>query len=127
MTDSFAASAAAETPDAFDEALADGTFRVIDRHGNTQRLPGVEGMSLMEILRGFDLPVLATCGGAAACGTCHVYVDAAFAARLPPPSAEEEWQLDHLLAVTPTSRLACQIIWHKDVLDGLSVALAPEG
>ena len=118
---------AAETPDAFDEALADGTFRVIDRQGRARSLPGVEGMSLMEILRGFDLPIAATCGGAAACGTCHVYVDPAFASRLAPPLAEEEWQLDHLVSAKSQSRLSCQILWRKALLDGLTVTLAPEG
>jgi 2Fe-2S ferredoxin len=128
MTDFSAAetAAAVAAADAFDEALADGTFSVIDRHGRAHRLPGVDGMSVMEILRAADLPVLATCGGAAACGTCHVYVDPAFASRLALPRAEEEWQLDHLLAVTPQSRLSCQILWRKDLLDGLIITLAPE-
>lgn len=125
MTDSVTPPFAGETATAFDEALADGTFRVIDREGRVQRLPGVEGMSLMEILREFDLPILATCGGAAACGTCHVFVEPAFMPRLAPPREEEEWQLDRLLNASPASRLACQIIWRKELLDGVTLTLAP--
>ncbi|KAF0232235.1 MAG: hypothetical protein FD175_57 [Beijerinckiaceae bacterium] len=120
-------SLAAEKPDAiaFDEELADGTLTVIDRTGVAHRLPGVDGMSLMEIVRGFDLPIPATCGGAAACGTCHVFADARYGARLPKPTEEENWQLDHLIAARSESRLACQIIWNKGLLDGLVVTLAP--
>lgn len=118
---------AAEKPDAiaFDEELADGALTVIDRAGTAHRLPGIDGMSLMEIVRGFDLPIPATCGGAAACGTCHVFVAPAFVARLAEPTEEENWQLDRLVAAKPESRLACQIIWNKGLLDGLVVTLAP--
>ncbi len=109
----------------FDPALADGTFTVIDRQAKPHLLPGVEGMSLMEIIRGFDLPIAATCGGAAACGTCHILVDPAFAPRLAAARDEEEWQLDRLLMAQENSRLACQLIWEKTRLDGLTVTLAP--
>lgn len=123
MTDALAALPVAVTE--FDPDLADGTFTVIDRAGKPFLLPGVEGMSLMEIIRDFDLPIPATCGGAAACGTCHVYVDAACTGKLAAPREEEEWQLDHLASARPTSRLACQIVWQQDHLDGLVVTLAP--
>jgi ferredoxin, 2Fe-2S len=110
----------------FDPDLSDGTFTVIDRAGAVHRLPGIDGMSLMEILRAADMPVKATCGGAAACGTCHVYVAPGDAARLAGPGEEEQDQLDRLLHAGATSRLACQILWDRGTLDGLTVTLAPE-
>jgi len=110
----------------FDPAEADGAFQVRDRAGALHRLPGIAGYRLMEIMRDFGLPIAASCGGAAACGTCHVYIDAGWLSRLEPPRADEEAQLDQLLAVQPASRLACQIIWDEATLDGLSLTLAPE-
>lgn len=110
----------------FDPALADGTFTVIDRDGRRHTLPGVNGMSMMEIIRGFDLPIAATCGGAAACGTCHLFVEQGYLVKLPAPRDEESWQLDHLLTASPASRLACQILWDKACLDGVTVTLAPQ-
>ena len=50
------------------------------------------------------------CGGFLSCATCHVYVDEAFAARLPPPTAEEKKMLAQAASPRrPTSRLSCQI------------------
>lgn len=59
------------------------------------------------------------CGGAAACGTCHVYVDPAWAEKVGPatPGIEQ----DMLLCTDgaqPNSRLSCQIKI-TDELDGL--------
>ena len=53
--------------------------------------------------------IVAECGGACTCATCHIYVDEAWKDKLPPPSAEEEDQLDHAFDVRPNSRLSCQI------------------
>ena len=77
------------------------------------------GWSLMEgavrnRLSGID----ADCGGACACATCHVYVDPAWAAALPPISEMEEAMLDFALVTAPNSRLSCQIRVTSD-MDGL--------
>lgn len=64
--------------------------------------------------------ITADCGGNCACGTCHVYVERAWIARLPAPRPEE---LDTLLCVDhprPESRLSCQIRMTPE-LDGLTV------
>ena len=109
----------------FDPALADGAFTVIGRDGVRYLLPGVDGYRLMEIMRDCGLPVPALCGGACACGTCHVFVEPDWLARLPAAQSEEEEKLDSLLHAQPNSRLSCQIIWQKPCLDGLVVSLAP--
>jgi hypothetical protein len=58
----------------------------------------------------------------AACATCHIYVDEAFAAETGRPSAMEESMLDFADNVQPNSRLSCQIRVTDD-LDGLIVRL----
>ncbi len=110
----------------FDDDLADGFFTVIDRVGKAHRLPGMDGFRLMEIMRDFGMDIAATCGGAAACGTCHVYVAPAFLDRLAKPTSDEEYQLDGLVNAKPNSRLSCQLLWDRAVLDGLTVTLGPK-
>jgi ferredoxin, 2Fe-2S len=118
-------SADINTAEAFDPALADGAFHVTDRAGLHHLLPGVNGFRLMEIMRECGLDIPATCGGACLCGTCHVVVDPAWTDKLPAPRDDEEAMLDQLATLTPHSRLACQIIWNGEALDGLRVTLAP--
>jgi ferredoxin, 2Fe-2S len=69
--------------------------------------------------------IMAECGGACACGTCHVYIDPAYLDRLPPAQPMED---DILLAVAaerkPESRLSCQINL-TEALDGL-VVIVPD-
>ena len=57
-----------------------------------------------------------------ACSTCHVIVDPADFARLPPASEAEDDLLDLASHVTRTSRLACQIVL-AEALDGLTVRM----
>lgn len=110
----------------FDPDLADGYFTLVDREGRSHRLPGLAGYRLMEIIRDFGFDIPATCGGAAACGTCHVFVAGDDITRLPVIGPEEEYQLDHLAEYRSNSRLSCQIIWDQAALDGLKVTLAPK-
>ena len=77
------------------------------------------GISLMEAavqngVRG----ILALCGGACACGTCHVYVDAAWLLRLAPREEMEEGMLECAWEPRDNSRLSCQIHVSAD-LEGL--------
>ena len=62
----------------------------------------------------------ADCGGACACATCHVYVDPAWASKLPAREEMEESMLDFALDVRSESRLSCQLKV-TDALDGLVV------
>ena len=69
----------------------------------------------------FNIPGIdADCGGACACATCHVYVDAAFTDKVGKPSAMEQSMLDFAENVKENSRLSCQIKIRDD-LDGLKV------
>jgi 2Fe-2S ferredoxin len=69
--------------------------------------------------------IVAECGGACSCATCHVYVDPAWLAKLRPPDAQEDGMLDCVLDRRPNSRLSCQIVL-KNELDGLVVRVADE-
>ena len=68
---------------------------VVDRSGTEKEVEAVDGTSVMEAIRdnGFD-ELLALCGGCCSCATCHVYIDPAFADRLPAISADESDLLD---------------------------------
>jgi 2Fe-2S ferredoxin len=103
------------------------TLHVTTRDGAeaAHRVP--PGGPLMFLLRDVaGLPVEGLCGGCASCGTCHVFVEADWAARLPPPGAIEAGMLDMLEHHDPgRSRLACQIE-ATEALDGLRLTLAPQ-
>ncbi|MFZ5653927.1 MAG: 2Fe-2S iron-sulfur cluster-binding protein [Pseudomonadota bacterium] len=92
--------------------------------GEELNLAADVGRSIMEVVKANDLPMLAACGGALACATCHVVVDPDWYDRLPPPSEDEEDLLDTAHGLTATSRLACQILM-SDALDGIRVTLTP--
>lgn len=69
--------------------------------------------------------IVAECGGACQCATCHVYVAEPWSQRLPPISADEDVMLENTVAPRrPESRLSCQIEV-KPEYDGL-VALMPD-
>ena len=83
------------------------------------------GQRLLDVAWAAGEPLEGACEGVMACSTCHVIVDAADFARLPPASEEEEDLLDLAAHATRTSRLACQIILTED-LRSLSVRVPPE-
>jgi len=77
--------------------------------GAFARVPALDGMSVMEVLRANDLPIVAECGGAAVCASCHIRVAPVWAERLPEPDGEELAKLDEIPGAGDDSRLACQI------------------
>ena len=76
---------------------------------------GAVGARLLDLAQADGQPLEGTCDGDMACATCHVVVDPADFARLPPASAEEEDLLDLAHHATRTSRLACQIVLTGDL------------
>ena len=99
---------------------------VTTREGETLSLPFSPGATAMEVIRdgGID-ELLALCGGCCSCATCHVHVDPAFAALLPPISVDEDALLDGSGDRDEHSRLACQLRLH-DQHAGLRVTIAEE-
>ena len=102
--------------------MPDITF--VHPDGTEQGMEAPEGVSVMQVATGAGVDgIVAECGGQALCATCHVYVDAAWAARLPAPLAGESEMLDCTVAERlPGSRLACQIMVTA-ALDGLVVRI----
>jgi 2Fe-2S ferredoxin len=99
-------------------------IRVVTQTGEARRLEVAAAGSLMQALSDAGLPVRADCGGQLACGTCHVYIDAGWMGRLPPPGEDELAMLEMALDPEWNSRLSCQIRLEAG-LDGLGVTLAP--
>ena len=80
------------------------------------------GERLLDVAQADGQPLEGTCEGQMACSTCHVIVDAADFAKLPPAAEEEEDLLDLASHVTRHSRLACQIVL-TEALDRLTVRI----
>jgi ferredoxin, 2Fe-2S len=97
------------------------TFKQPD--GAAATVEAVAGTSVMEaaIDNGID-GIIAECGGACSCATCHVYVDAQWLPMLQAPDAQEDGMLDCVLDRRENSRLSCQIPVDDD-LDGLVVEI----
>ncbi len=99
---------------------------VVNRSGEESTIEVEDGLTVMEAIRdnGFD-ELLALCGGCCSCATCHVYVDPAFAEKLPAISEDEDDLLESSDHRTGQSRLSCQLPLTAD-LDGLKVTISPE-
>ncbi|MDX2258162.1 MAG: 2Fe-2S iron-sulfur cluster-binding protein [Hyphomicrobiaceae bacterium] len=91
--------------------------------GSSRTVDATPGMTVMEAAKTNDIAgIEAECGGACACATCHVYIDAAWREAVGKPSAMEEDMLDFAFDVREESRLSCQIKVTA-ALDGLKVAV----
>lgn len=101
-------------------------INVTDLSGNTQEYEGLEGYSVMEVIRDNGLPIKAECGGCMCCATCAVEISLDWLDSMKARSADEEDLIvDAGLNITPQTRLSCQIILDP-ALDGLAVKLLPE-
>jgi 2Fe-2S ferredoxin len=95
----------------------------VSHNGTAETIEGEVGQSVMDAARNHSITgIEAVCGGGAACGTCHVFVEANWLARLPPTAQAEQDLLDFLTQKQPNSRLSCQIPLEPQ-LDGLVVHL----
>ncbi len=101
-------------------------IHLVEADGRAYDIEGKPGQSLMKAaLAGSVDGIAADCGGCCTCATCHVIVDEAWRAKLPPTSDDEEAMLDMAAHPRePGSRLACQIAL-KPELDGLQARLPP--
>ena len=96
----------------------------VQHNGKEHVVEVANGLTVMEGARDNGIPgIEADCGGACACSTCHVYVDAAWVDRLPKKDAMEEDMLDFAWNPDPVrSRLTCQLKVSA-ALDGLRVQM----
>ena len=94
------------------------TITFIDQAGKTHVTQGEDGQSIMELAVANGVPgILAECGGACACGTCHIYFDDAFADKVEDRDDMEVAMLEFGFEVEENSRLSCQIKV-SEALDG---------
>lgn len=100
------------------------TINFIEPDGTQIQVEVENGISAMEAAVRQGVPGIdGDCGGAAACATCHVYVDPAWLAKTGAAGdGMEKDMLDFAEDVRETSRLACQISM-SDELDGLVLKL----
>ena len=103
-------------------------LNVIMRSGERRSIEGAAGESVKDALIAAgitEINAITNCGGCCSCGTCHIYLDPADLARVPPMQSQE----DDLLYIRDdrreNSRLSCQVRL-ADELDGLTVTVAPE-
>jgi ferredoxin, 2Fe-2S len=93
-------------------------------HDGTEHVVDIEvGQSLMRMAMNHGVPGIdADCGGACACGTCHVIVDREWLEKTGSTGADEMQMLDLTPERTNTSRLSCQINVSDD-MGGMVVRL----
>jgi 2Fe-2S ferredoxin len=97
----------------------------LETGGAEHHVDAPNGISVMDGAKRFTIPgIEGDCGGACACATCHVYVEAGWYERLPPPEELEQEMLDFAFDVQPNSRLSCQIRVDQS-LEGLVVRTPP--
>jgi ferredoxin, 2Fe-2S len=95
----------------------------IDRGGTRREVRAPEGVTVMEAARQHGIDgIVAQCGGACACATCHVYVAAQWLGRLEARDDMEEGMLENAWEARADSRLSCQIHLCA-ALDGLEVTV----
>jgi 2Fe-2S ferredoxin len=101
------------------------TLLVTTAQGEAKTLDARTGGTMMEALSAEGL-VEGTCGGAASCGTCHVYFESKDIAG--EQTEDEGYMLEGLadyVEVKQGSRLSCQINV-TDNHDGVKITIAPE-
>jgi 2Fe-2S ferredoxin len=95
----------------------------IEPDGDRREITAPVGITLMEAARQHGIQgIVAQCGGACACATCHVYIDPAWTAKLEPREDMEEGMLETAWEPKENSRLSCQVHITAE-LDGMQVTV----
>ena len=95
----------------------------IEINGKEHVLDVAPGLSVMQgAIANNVRGVIAECGGACSCATCHVYVDPSWVNRLAEKSEIEESMLEAVCEMHSNSRLSCQIEV-TEALEGLVVRM----
>jgi 2Fe-2S ferredoxin len=95
----------------------------IEFNGKRHEIDIPSGLSVMQgAIANNVRGVIAECGGACSCATCHVYIDESWVDRLENKNEEEAAMLDAVCNPQPNSRLSCQIKV-TDAIEGLIVKL----
>lgn len=99
------------------------TITFIDADGRKRNVEVKPGLTVMEAaVQNGVKQILAECGGAVSCGTCHVYISEPWISKVPLPDDGEDDMLEYVLERKEGSRLSCQIRLTEQ-LDGMIVYL----
>ena len=95
--------------------------KIIEANGNEHEIEIANGQTLMQgAVDNMIEGIVAECGGACSCATCHCYVDEAWIGKV---GAAEDMELELVECAPeprPNSRLSCQVVISDD-LEGLVV------
>ena len=95
----------------------------IEPGGARREIAAPVGITLMEAARQHGVRgIVAQCGGACACATCHVYIDPAWTSKLEPREDMEEGMLETTWEPRENSRLSCQVHVTAE-MDGIEVTV----
>ena len=96
----------------------------ITPNGERHEVDAESGYSVMETAINNNIEgIVAECGGACACATCHSYVDEAWIEKMPEMDDMEDSMLDAAYDRRDNSRLTCQLEFN-DAWDGLVIHVA---
>ena len=95
----------------------------IEPGGTRRRVQAAAGLTLMEVaVQNGIAGIVALCGGACACATCHVYIAPPWSSKLPAIEDMEEGMLENAWERRESSRLSCQV-QITAALDGLEATV----
>lgn len=97
--------------------------KIIDRDEKSRDVKAKIGSNMLDVVldNKLDIDGFGACEGTLACSTCHVILNSENYKTLAEPCEEENDMLDLAYGLTPTSRLACQIIVEPRMKDWVFV------
>lgn len=98
-------------------------IKIIDRDEKLLDVKAKIGSNMLDVVldNKLDIDGFGACEGTLACSTCHIILESDNYKTLPEPVEEENDMLDLAYGLTPTSRLACQIVVEPRMNDWLFV------
>lgn len=98
-------------------------IKYVEASGSEQEVEVAVGENIMQgAVDNMIDSILAECGGACACATCHCYVDEAWTGKIPAPESAEKDLLEAVVDPKENSRLSCQIVVTEE-MEGFTVHL----
>lgn len=95
----------------------------VEANGNRIEATANVGDTLMQTAVNAGVSaIVAECGGACACATCHCYVADDWRGKLPEPDTMEADMLDFVMNPSERSRLSCQVVVTPE-MDGIVIDL----
>lgn len=97
-------------------------IKFIEHNGTEHDVEVDSGLTIMQAAINNGVPgIIAECGGACSCATCHVQLDSDWYGKMDGPSDMENEMLEFAMGyVENSSRLSCQVKV-SDELDGIVI------